>query len=128
MSLVLLIVFSLSLAMLWSLNPGLGVRGGDLKENQLIGSSSPYFKIGCFLQHFQAVIPSSAFSAFLRSLFVTDSIIGNWSLHGCFGDHSLTLLFWSSTPVYAVWPFICYTAFAGLCLIRLFCLQILFLL
>lgn len=64
------------------------MRGGDLKENQLIGSFSPYFKIGCFLQHFQAVIPSSAFSAFLRSWFVTGSIIGNRSLYGCLGDHS----------------------------------------
>lgn len=40
------------------------------------------------MQHFQAVMPSSAFSAFLRSWFVTGSIIGNRSLYGCLGDHS----------------------------------------
>lgn len=32
--------------------PWFGVRGGDLKENQLIGSSSPYFKIWLFLVAF----------------------------------------------------------------------------
>lgn len=90
------------------------MRGGDLKENQLIGSFTPYFKIGCFLQHFQAAIPSSAFSAFLRSLFVTGSIIGNWSLYGYLGDHSfdfVVLEFYSRVCCMTFYMLYCFCEF-----------------